>query len=361
MQSQLWCKATLQYPTVNQLPLESVGDMLTKATNLVSTANFQWSYIDKPADGSIFLVYIQAGTPAPPDGYMYMDSEQPYTMNIQGKMIEIWEHKYGFTPGQEHVTSRSRRRFRLGGKPPNDVSASLWLLFYSRTDENTRVQANPMQARPQPIRKYPLPILNTKPFNLFSALPGQAQLPTHSQQMQQQYQMQQMHMQAQQAAKAQAQAQALRKMKPQQQQQQYVKRPYPSQVKMRPGETIAETPPQFDEPVPDDLDLLTPRDVARSRFVKYHDWMDEVLSVYPTHKIAPSKYDQPDESELEQRITETREEMDAMKRDHAIKLESIRNPDDEAQRSLKSAMTRLSQVTAGDHVSLDAMMQIVNA
>lgn len=61
MQQSMWCKATLQYPTVNQLPLESVGDMLNKASNLATTANFQWSYIDKPADGSIFLVYIQNG------------------------------------------------------------------------------------------------------------------------------------------------------------------------------------------------------------------------------------------------------------------------------------------------------------
>jgi hypothetical protein len=61
MQQSMWCKATLQYPTVSQLPLESVGDMLNKASNLATTANFQWSFIDKPADGSIFLVYLQNG------------------------------------------------------------------------------------------------------------------------------------------------------------------------------------------------------------------------------------------------------------------------------------------------------------
>lgn len=57
----MWCKATLQYPTVNQLPLESVGDMLTKASNLATTASFQWSFIDKPVDGSIILVYVPNG------------------------------------------------------------------------------------------------------------------------------------------------------------------------------------------------------------------------------------------------------------------------------------------------------------
>lgn len=414
MQTQLWCKATLQYPTVNQLPLESVGDMLAKATNLVGTANFQWSYIDKPADGSIYLVYMQSGAPAPPDGFMYMDNEQPYTMNIQGKMIEIWEHKYGFIPGQEAITSRSRRRFRLGGKAPSDISTSLWLLFYSRTDENTRVQANPIQARPQPIRKYPLPTLNTKPFNLFSAIPGQAMVPGYNQQLQQQYQMQQMQLQAQQAMKAQAQKTPVAvnpRLLPQQLQQggfqaqhgvpmspyppgmsvppnvaaQYAspasiqqipqKRPYmgsghqqlPQQVvnQLRPGETLAEPPVQFEEATGDEFDDITPMDISKARFMKHHDWMEEILSMYPTSKIVPpplfsqdpeSKL--PDKATLERQIKATEEAIAAMKAKHEEVQAEVKVPSSRRQQALIAGLTRLEQPNLDD-ATLDAIVSEV--
>lgn len=175
--SQMWCKATLQYPNVPSLGIESVGEMLVKAAGIATTAPFQWQYIDKPVEGSIYLVYMPAHSPPPPDGYMYMDAEQSYQMLVQGRQLDIWEHKYGFAPGVDGVTCRLRRRFRLGGKGPNDLSSSLWLLFYTRSEENQRVQANIAQARPQPQRQYPLPQTQSKPFNLFQSQMGVSFIP----------------------------------------------------------------------------------------------------------------------------------------------------------------------------------------
>jgi hypothetical protein len=295
-----------------------------------------------------------------------MDNEQPYSMNVGGKSIEIWEHKYGFVPGQEQITSRSRRRFRLGGKNPNDVAASLWLLFYSRTGDETRVVANPMQARPQPIRKYPLPNVTTKPFNLFQAVTGAAQMPSHQQQLQQQqYQMQQMQAQQSQAAALQAQQQSQQSTPRQmsqrppypthQSQQGYnsqhatpaqvipQKRAHASQTpatpashlpaeavaRMQRGEVLADGVVGFEEPVGDELDAVHPIDISRSRFIRHQDWMEEIFSAYPITRItAPSgKPDDLTEEMLKAQIAKNEAEVQSMKAAHEAALNKIRHPE----------------------------------
>ncbi|ORY77389.1 hypothetical protein BCR37DRAFT_389197 [Protomyces lactucae-debilis] len=291
----LWCKASLQYPTVNQLALEAVVEMLAKGMTFAQTAPFQWSYIDRPPDGSIFLVYMPNNQRPPPDGFMYMDNEQDYHVNVGGSVIQILEHKYGFLPGEEHLTSRSRRRFRLANKNPNDIAASLWLLFYSRTDEATRVPANIQAAQPQPMRQYPLPQLQTKGFNLIAARPGAALPPASA-----------ATLQAQQVAQYQQQQRL-------QQQQQRAGRPgqhgYGQQGKpgTGPGTTaqnqarcpiipqkrglpVDPTQPvsQYDDPIGDDMDLVTPREISRARYVQHHEWMEEILSPYNPEKLKPS-------------------------------------------------------------------------
>lgn len=322
---------------------------------------------------------------------MYMDGEQPYTMNVGGKMIEIWEHKYGFIPGQEQITSRSRRRFRLGGKNPNDLASSLWLLFYSRTGEETRVQANPMQARPQPIRKYPLPVVNTKPFNLFQAVTGAAQMPSHQQQMQQQYQMQQLQqIQAQQAQAAAIQAQQSNNQRSiggqQQARQAYVSPapPTPStqahtaqtapQVQRRPhvppaaqlppevvarmqrGETLADTALQFEESPGDELDAVHPIDVAKARFIKHQEWMEEIFSVYPGSRIEAPDLLPSDvtEESLRRQLQQTEEEMERLKVQHEQKMNEIKNPGG-MQKRLKDALVQLSVEEPLDNDALGAI------
>lgn len=334
---------------------------------------------------------------------MYMDGEQPYTMNAGGKMIEIWEHKYGFIPGQEQITSRSRRRFRLAGKNPNDVASSLWLLFYSRTGEETRVQANPMQARPQPIRKYPLPALTTKPFNLFQAITGGAQMPNHQQQMQQQYQMHQMQQmqQMQQAQQAQAaaamQAQQIQNQQRQIRSQTPQQRPAPtnhhsqnsmsalpgystpvSQVPQKrayPGNTPSTVPPlpaevasrlqrgevladTYEESTGDEFDSLHPIDISRARFIQHQDWLEQIFSAYSTSKITAPKLLPSDvtEESLKSKIESNQNEIDALKASHAAKIENIRNPEG-LQGRLQAAITKLS---TDEFIDADTIQQIEN-
>lgn len=331
-------------------------------------------------------------TPAPPDGYMYMDGEQPYTMNIGHKMIDIWEHKYGFIPGQEQITSRSRRRFRLSGKNPNDVASSLWLLFYSRTGEETRVQANPMQARPQPIRKYPLPSVNTKPFNLFQAVTGAAQVPNHQQQMQQQYQMQQLQQIQAQQAQAAIQAQQHNAQRPLPGQQQgrptYVspapptpnaqayaaqlppaqKRAYAPQTaaqlppevvaRMQRGEVLADTAIQFEESMGDEFDAIHPVDIARARFVKHQEWMEELFSAYPASRIEPPSLLPPDvtEDSLKKRLDQHEQEIEQLKAAHEQRISKIKHPDGIQGR----VQLALQQLSAQDNFDLDALTAIEN-
>lgn len=337
-----------------------------------------------------------------------MDNEQPYNMNVGGKMIEIWEHKYGFIPGQEQLTSRSRRRFRLGGKNPNDVAASLWLLFYSRTGEETRVAANPKHARPQPIRRYPLPNVTTKPFNLFQAVTGAAQMPNHQQQLQQQYQLQQMQqMQAQQAQAAAAAAAAAQGQqglgtprsasaqttghqghapRQTQQQQGYPLPQYstPAQIvpqkrthaasqapltpaqhlppevvaRLQRGEVLVDGVLQYDEPAGDRFDNLSPIDIARARFARHQEWMEEIYSVYPVSRITSSRSVPPavlGEEHLRAEIARHEAEMVLMVKRHAETLESIRNPGGRQGR-VKAALERLERdETFMDDAAIEVM------
>lgn len=330
-----------------------------------------------------------SSTAPPPDGFMYMDNEQAFTMNLGHKMIDILEHKYGFIPGQENVTSRSRRRFRLSGNNPNDIASSLWLLFYSRTGEDTRVQANPMQARPQPIRKYPLPSVNTKPFNLFQAATGAAQMPNHQQQMQQQYQLQQLQQIQAQQAQAALQAQQLNNQRQLANQQQarpsyvspapltpaYVpqqlpqsqKRAYPVHhtgqlplpevvARMQRGETIAD----FEESMGDEFDAVHPIDIAKARFVRHQEWMEELFSAYPGSRIEPPSLlpQNVTQDSLNAKLEQHEKEMEQLKTEHELKMIEIKNPQG-LQDQVRQALRQLSVPEELDLEALAAIEQAV--
>ena len=416
---QMWCKATLQYPNVPSLGIESVAEMLAKAATIATTAPFQWQYIDKPIEGSIYLVYIPAHSPPPPDGYMYMDAEQSYQTTVQGRQLDIWEHKFGFTPGVDGVTCRLRRRFRLGGKGPNELSSSLWLLFYTKSEENQRVQVNLAQARPQPPRQYPLPQTQSKPFNLFQsqmgvsliplgglqqgapppyAPPGTRPPPPQGSSQQQQMQMQQRQQQQQQQQQMRQQMSnvypGMSTMLPQQQQSQSPhgvapivpqKRGYPPSTSLPPHvlaqqgihgqlppdalqhlprrsstsaagvdpttgkptqadttttttttapvDTAAASRPRQDAMslaatlASSDLDSLTPRQIAQSRYRLHHEWLEEVLSAVPINRIKPiDLFSQPPtEQSLQAQIDRSTAEIGKMKQVHRDRMQQVQH------------------------------------
>ncbi|KAI0265690.1 hypothetical protein BC834DRAFT_878455 [Gloeopeniophorella convolvens] len=135
------------HPSLSQ---EMAVQMLSRAVGLATQIAFQPSYIDKPPDGQIYLLFVPGGVNFPIDGVRYMENEQRYTMPAGGgRELEVIEARSGFVPlSGEMVASRVRRRFRLlkGGHP------FLTLVHYSR-GQSIPV---PPALQAQPVRQYPL-------------------------------------------------------------------------------------------------------------------------------------------------------------------------------------------------------------
>ncbi|KAI0629799.1 hypothetical protein C8Q77DRAFT_267537 [Trametes polyzona] len=152
-----------------QITHETAAQMLLRATQLAQHTPFVWSYIDKPTEGQLFLIYQMSQLPLPIDGLVYQDREQRYTVPIAGgRELEVSEVKFGFIPGVDTSAFRVRRRFRLvkGGHP------QLVLIHYSRG------QAAPiMPSLNQPTRNYPLRPVNEPAVYVIGEKQGQKVFP----------------------------------------------------------------------------------------------------------------------------------------------------------------------------------------
>ncbi|KAH9932751.1 uncharacterized protein BXZ73DRAFT_46662 [Epithele typhae] len=134
------------YPQVTQ---ENAAAMLIRAISLAQSTPFGWGYIDKPPDGSLFLVFQTPQLQCPPDGIVYQDREQKYYLPCgNNKELEVCEVKLGFVPGVDQFAYRVRRRFRMykGGHP------QLMLIHYSRGQSTTIVPSLNSPARNYPLR-----------------------------------------------------------------------------------------------------------------------------------------------------------------------------------------------------------------
>lgn len=79
--------STYNYPTLLQLPLETVTDFLIQAPTITrEVAGMSWKFLDAPPDGSVMLVWQppQLGTYAASDGYVWADAEQAYSNEYRG-------------------------------------------------------------------------------------------------------------------------------------------------------------------------------------------------------------------------------------------------------------------------------------
>ncbi|KAI0292392.1 hypothetical protein BC826DRAFT_936865 [Russula brevipes] len=137
-------------PPHPNLTHEVAVQMLGRAVSLATQIAFQPSYVDKPLDGQIFLLFIPGGVNFPLDGIRYMEHEHRYAIPLQGgRELEVSEARHGFIPHSgEMVASRVRRRYRLtkGGHP------FLVLVHYSRGQS----VSIPPAIQAQPVRQYPL-------------------------------------------------------------------------------------------------------------------------------------------------------------------------------------------------------------
>ncbi|KAG4304222.1 hypothetical protein PORY_002403 [Pneumocystis oryctolagi] len=295
--SQVWCKSTLSYPVNPHLSIESIADMLFKAPGVVQQIPFVWNFIDKPVDGQIFLVWLspELTINPPPDGLQYMDTENCYRIDIGANTVEIFEHKYGFHPATESHTSRIRRRFRLikGG---ND---QLWLIYYLRSSENDRLLANSQTAIPQPPRSYPLPYIQNKPFLLYENTTLQpsrsyssvsntiakpmiyynSPIPIKGNQLFQknQYSSQpgELHSTT---CTIQPNIPLFYDSRKKHKTNSSAATDYGSQNTENPLSYQSKGIPETEEPQGDELDFLTPRDISIARYMRHHDWIEEILN-----------------------------------------------------------------------------------
>ena len=237
----------------------------------------------------------------------------------------MYAHRSGFRPGEEQVSTHARRRYRLRQHP------SLWLICYHQADardhrpvytvkfsDETRQmlsqRAQLQRNKSQLVRKAFM-LHDTQNFptvSLPSAPGGQAPYPQQPMgypgnimaQMSQNQFNPYVQQQRQQQAMA---AQAGFGPSPS-------KRPRHGSMTHAPVSTTAIPGPlQLQERVhnqealeesestgADYMDILTPRDIALERYVKHHEWLEEILSSpFDTHRIVPPELGLGRKGELE--------------------------------------------------------------
>ncbi|KAI0036295.1 hypothetical protein K488DRAFT_31741, partial [Vararia minispora EC-137] len=163
-------------PPQAQVTHEDAVRMLLRAVDLAQRTPFVWKYVDKPADGTLMLFFVQQSHPPPLDGIRYIEPEQRYAVQFgqfvrpvprsplpllttSFQELEIHESRFGFIPGREPIASHLRRRFRLvrGGYP------ALALYHWTHGPQ----QPVPPQLFALPARRYPLPPVEQPGIALF--------------------------------------------------------------------------------------------------------------------------------------------------------------------------------------------------
>ncbi|KAF8518301.1 hypothetical protein BU17DRAFT_48857, partial [Hysterangium stoloniferum] len=70
-----------------QIPYEQAISFLSQAAEMVFRVPFTWTYIDKPPDGQVYLVFIpQPQAPLPPDGIRWLEQEKSFQLPANGRV-----------------------------------------------------------------------------------------------------------------------------------------------------------------------------------------------------------------------------------------------------------------------------------
>ncbi|KAH8910754.1 DUF1750-domain-containing protein [Coniochaeta sp. PMI_546] len=146
--------STYRYPVMPRVDTNEVTKWLTGAPKIArDVAPFYWTYLDAPADGTIFLTWqplSRRGVEFASDGYIWPQNEVTFRHDLgNGLAIEIFYNKCGFRHG-ETVAAHSRRRFRLVAAPNGpQVDGGLWLVHYGPAEKNDRLQTSMIPLPPQ--------------------------------------------------------------------------------------------------------------------------------------------------------------------------------------------------------------------
>ncbi|KAG1729048.1 hypothetical protein EDB19DRAFT_134758 [Suillus lakei] len=282
--------------------LENAANMLFRAIQTSQNQPYTWTFIDKPQEGQIYLLFMP--NPAQPlnDGIRWQDQENRYTMPVQRgtRELEVAEVKFGFIPNSQDTAAwRMRRRYRLhkGGHP------QLVLIHYSRVP--------PIQIVPSllnnPIRHYPLRQINDPPIYVMGDRAGQKAF-THAAGPHQggmpQVGMNPQAMIAQQNSNMEA-------LERRRERERTRDGGGGVGVGQRPG------PPRLDdEESADESELLSTRTLAITRYRRNHELMEEVFrqAAFDSKKPSPSKriYEGFDKAELEAKMAKLQDDVEAL-------------------------------------------------
>ncbi|KAL7781705.1 hypothetical protein V8C43DRAFT_297463 [Trichoderma afarasin] len=290
--------SSYRYPAIPRLDFNEVAKWLMNAPQIArDQAPFFWTYLDKPADGTILLTWqplSRLGTNFATDGFVWAPPEQIYKHDLgNGLMLEIYYLKAGYIPG-EQFTLHARRRFRLvpvAGHPnPPQPDPNLFIVHYGPAEMNDRVpvamipydervnaimQQRHFLQRAGQIRRKEFMLSDRVNWPSLPELTRQQLGP----QMNPRGVPQQMAYPAQppppgpppkRARHGQAQAQ---------------------QAVIPPGIPPVDAAFDDDEDISrgDMFDHLTPREISMSRYQQNHEWMEEILSsAYRISQITPA-------------------------------------------------------------------------
>ncbi|KAL7929035.1 hypothetical protein V8C35DRAFT_316458 [Trichoderma chlorosporum] len=290
--------SSYRYPAIPRLDFNEVAKWLMNAPQIArDQAPFFWTYLDKPADGTILLTWqplSRLGTNFATDGFVWAPPEQIYKHDLgNGLMLEIYYLKAGYIPG-EQFTLHARRRFRLvpvAGHPnPPQPDPNLFIVHYGPAEMNDRVpvamipydervnaimQQRHFLQRAGQIRRKEFMLSDRVNWPSLPELTRQQMAP----QMNPRGVPQQMAYPAQppppgpppkRARHGQAQAQ---------------------QAVLPPGIPPVDAAFDDDEDISrgDMFDHLTPREISMSRYQQNHEWMEEILSsAYRISQITPA-------------------------------------------------------------------------
>ncbi|KAK4181690.1 hypothetical protein QBC36DRAFT_226602 [Triangularia setosa] len=151
--------STFRYPLMSRVELNDVTKWLLQAPSIArDKAPFYWTYLDCPADSTIFLMWqptARRGNEFSSDGYYWASPEVMLTHPIgNGLILEIFFQKCGWRAG-EQFTMHSRRRFRLAH--PRDaqvanlpqIDPNLWIVHYGPSEKQDRFPIGSFGVPPQ--------------------------------------------------------------------------------------------------------------------------------------------------------------------------------------------------------------------
>ncbi|CZR69103.1 uncharacterized protein PAC_19004 [Phialocephala subalpina] len=145
-------------PAVQQLHPDRVSEWLLAAPKISRDQSpFYWTYLDRPADHTVLLVWQSPSTPAheyASDGYIWPPQETAFQVEVAGGYIlEMYQHKTGYAPN-ETVAIHARRRYRLipsrNSTSPGPDPA-LWVIHYTQAEPQDRMPSSviPIDLRTQ--------------------------------------------------------------------------------------------------------------------------------------------------------------------------------------------------------------------